>query len=399
MESLRSTDAVDVGKTADLNVRIAESFKAVDAAAWDACAGAGNPFVSHRFLLALEESGCATAQTGWAPSPILLETPAGKLAAAAPAYLKTHSYGEYVFDHGWAEAFEHAGGCYYPKLQVSSPFTPAPGPRLLAPAGPKRNTQLRALVTGITATAERYSASSAHVTFCAEDEWALLGDAGYLLRTAEQFHWVNDTYNSFDDFLSALASRKRKAIRKERRIAVAGGAITFRTVEGPQITEDDWDAFFEFYMDTGRRKWGTPYLNRTFFQLIGDRMADDIVLVLADHGGTPIAGALNFKGGGVLYGRYWGTSSAQSALHFEVCYYQAIDYAIHHGLARIEAGAQGKHKLARGYLPVRTYSAHWIADPGFRAALAEWLERERHHVDLEIGELAAHGPFRNTNRK
>lgn len=391
---------MDGGEAADLTARTAPGFAAVDAAAWDRCAGTGNPFVSHRFLLALEESGCATTETGWAPCPVLLETPAPgpRVLAAAAAYLKTHSYGEYVFDHGWAEAYERAGGRYYPKIQVSSPFTPAPGPRLLAPAGPERPERLRALAIAIAATAERHSASSAHVTFCTEDEWAVLGGAGYLRRTAEQFHWVNGGYESFDEFLAALSSRKRKAIRRERRTAAAEGAITFRTLQGGEITEADWDAFFEFYMDTGRRKWGTPYLNRAFFRLVGERMADDVVLVLADRGGTPIAGALNFVGGGVLYGRYWGTLGTQPALHFEVCYYQAIDYAIRHGLTRVEAGAQGPHKLARGYLPVRTYSAHWIADPGLREAVAEYLERERRHVDLEIGGLAARSPFRQPNR-
>lgn len=378
-----------------LTARIAESFASIDAAAWDRCAGGDNPFVSHRFLLALEQSGCATAATGWTPRPVLLESPAGELAAAAPAYLKTHSYGEYVFDHGWAEAFERAGGRYYPKLQVSSPFTPAPGPRLLA-TGPNRAHRLDALARAITAATESGDASSAHVTFCPEDEWRLLGQAGFLLRVGEQFHWRNEGFETFDEYLAALASRKRKAVKKERRTATAGGAITIRTIEGADVSEAQWDAFFAFYLDTGSRKWGTPYLNRAFFGRIAETMAADIVLVLAEQDGAPVAAALNFKGGGVLYGRYWGTRSAQPALHFEVCYYQAIDYAIRHGLRRVEAGAQGPHKLARGYLPVRTYSAHWIADPAFRAAVADYLDRERRMVDEEIGALAARAPYRQT---
>ncbi|MDA1132791.1 MAG: GNAT family N-acetyltransferase, partial [Proteobacteria bacterium] len=376
-----------------LTARTAESFASIDAAAWDRCAGGDNPFVSHRFLQALEQSGCATASTGWTPRPILLETPSGELAAAAPAYLKTHSYGEYVFDHGWADAFERAGGRYYPKLQVSSPFTPAPGPRLLA-AGPNRAHRLDALARAIAAATRAGDASSAHVTFCTEDEWQLLGEVGYLRRVGEQFHWRNEGYETFDHFLAALASRKRKAVRRERRTATAGGAITIRALEGADITGPQWDAFFAFYLDTGSRKWGTPYLNRAFFRRIAETMADDIVLVLAEQDSAPVAAALNFKGGGVLYGRYWGTRSTQPALHFEVCYYQAIDYAIRHRLRRVEAGAQGPHKLARGYLPVRTYSAHWIADPAFRDAVAEYLDRERRLVDDEIGALAALAPYR-----
>ena len=374
--------------------RTADSFRAVDAAVWDRCAGTGNPFVSHRFLLALEESGSATEETGWAPCPILVEDEDGTVVAVAPLYLKSHSFGEYVFDHGWADALERAGrGPYYPKLQMSVPFTPVPGPRLLAQGG-QAETARRALAAAALEVARRGGVSSLHVTFCTEGEALLLQESGYLLRTGEQFHWLNDGYESFDDFLAALSSRKRKAIRKERRQAADGGATTFRVIEGADATKADWDAFFGFYMDTGQRKWGSPYLNRAFFRLLGERVADSVVLVMAMHGGVPVAGALNLKGGGCLFGRYWGSLRYLSCVHFEVCYYQAIEYAIDHGLSRVEAGAQGPHKLSRGYLPVRTHSAHWIADPAFRRTVAEYLDRERRQVEDEIAKGAEFSPFR-----
>jgi predicted N-acyltransferase len=374
--------------------RTVDSFRDIDAAVWDHCAGADNPFVSHRFLLALEESGSATKETGWAPTPLILKDERGAVVAAAPLYLKNDSLGEYVFDHAWADALERkGGGPYYPKLQMAVPFTPVPGPRLLA-QGEHAETARRALAAAALEVARRSGVSSLHVTFCSEAEALLLQDSGYLLRTDEQFHWLNDGYETFDDFLAALSSRKRKAIRKERLQAVDGGATRFRVVEGAEATEADWDAFFAFYMDTGRRKWGSPYLNRAFFRILGEQMADSVVLVMALQDETPVAGALNLKGEGCLFGRYWGSLRYQSCLHFELCYYQAIEYAIRHGLGRIQAGAQGPHKLARGYLPVRTFSAHWIADPAFRRSVAEYLGRERRQVDDEIARTTAFSPFR-----
>jgi predicted N-acyltransferase len=351
-----------------------------------------NPFISHAFLSSLEESGCVSARSGWAPQHLLVEDATGAVLAAMPCYLKNHSRGEYVFDHGWAEAFEHAGGHYYPKLQVSVPFTPVTGPRLLVRPGPKMESARAALVAGALQLCKRREASSLHVTFAPESEWKYLTKLGLLARNDCQFHWINGGYASFEDFLAALSSRKRKLVKRERREAVDGVEIVRLT--GKELTESAWDAFFAFYMDTGARKWGQPYLNRAFFSIAASKMADKIVLVLAKRGGRYVAGALNFLGENTIYGRYWGTTESRPFLHFEVCYYQAIEYAIEHKLARVEAGAQGPHKLARGYMPVTTYSAHWIADPGLRRAVADYLARERVHVATESEELAALGPFR-----
>lgn len=351
-----------------------------------------NPFVSHAFLSSLEESGCVSARTGWAPQHLLVEDETGAVLAAMPCYLKNHSRGEYVFDHGWAEAFEQAGGRYYPKLQVSIPFTPVTGPRLLVRPGPKMESAREALVAGALQLCKRREASSLHITFATESEWKYLTKLGLLARNDCQFHWFNDGYSSFEDFLAALSSRKRKILKRERREALDGVEI-FR-LRGKELTEAAWDAFFAFYMDTGSRKWGQPYLNRSFFSIVSDKMADKIVLVLARRAGRYVAGALNFLGENTIYGRYWGTTESRPFLHFEVCYYQAIEYAIEHKLARVEAGAQGPHKLARGYMPVTTYSAHWIADSGLRRAVADHLVRERAHVAAESEELAALGPFR-----
>ena len=377
-----------------LTIRTAGGYAEVDESAWDRCAGSDNPFVSYRFLRALEDSGSTTDETGWAPRPLLLEAPTGELIAAAPAYMKTHSFGEYVFDHCWADAFEQAGGRYYPKLQVASPFTPVPGPRLLAAPGHRQEARLSALVRGMTDVACRLGVSSLHVTFCSEKEWSLLGAAAFILRTGEQFHWSNAGYDTFEHFLAELSSRKRKAVRRERREVASEGSTTIRTLEGAEVRADHWDTFFDFYTDTGQRKWGRPYLTRKFFQLVGERMSSDVVLMLAYRGGSAIAGALHFKGRDALFGRYWGAADYYPSLHFELCYYRAIEYAIRHRLARVEAGAQGPHKLARGYLPVRTYSAHWIAHPGLRAAVAEYAAQERQHVDTEISQMAEFSPFR-----
>jgi predicted N-acyltransferase len=343
-------------------------------------------------LHALELSKSVGGRTGWDPRHLVAENVSGEIVGAVPAYLKSHSRGEYVFDRGWAEAYERAGGNYYPKLQVSVPFTPATGPRLLTrPGAPEA---LRAtLAAGLVALCGEWEASSVHLTFLPETDARFLAAQGFLLRTDQQFHWSNAGYASFDDFLAALASRKRKTIRRERAEALANG-ITIHWLTGKDLTEDVWDAFFRFYMETGSRKWGRPYLTREFYSLVGERMSDRILLVMARRAGRWIAGAINFIGPDTLYGRHWGAIEQHPMLHFEVCYYQAIDYAIAHGLGRVEAGAQGEHKLARGYLPTTTYSAHFIADPALRRAIADYLNRERAYVAAEGAQLAALAPFR-----
>ena len=376
-----------------ITVKIVGRIGAIDAAGWDACAGAGNPFVSHAFLYALEESGSATAEAGWMPQHLVIEDEDGRVCACAPMYVKGHSQGEYVFDHGWADAYERAGGQYYPKLQVAVPFSPVTGPRLLARPGPRAGELKGALLGGMVEATRKYEVSSLHVTFATEDDAKFMEDAGLLLRQAYQFHWLNDGYADFDDFLGALASRKRKNIRKERR-AVAAAGITLRAHCGAEIEARHWDAFYRFYIDTYDRKWGYPYLTREFFALLSETMADKVVLVMAEKDGDPVAGALNIRGADGLYGRNWGCVADYAFLHFEACYYQAIDYAIAHGLARVEAGTQGPHKIQRGYLPAATWSAHWIPDASFRAAVADFLERERRAAEHEMAALARHSPFR-----
>ena len=371
-----------------LVARVRSGVSEFDPADWDACAGTGNPFLSHTFLSALEDSGSATGRTGWQPVPLSLDGLEGTTTAVLPAYVKSHSQGEYVFDHGWAAAWERAGGDYYPKLQIAVPFTPVPGRRLLT-----RDPGLApTLIAAAEALVRQHDLSSAHATFIHPDEVAVFEAAGWLIRTDSQFHWFNDDYASFDDFLAALSSRKRKTIRKERAAALDG--LTVEHVTGSDISERHWDAFWTFYQDTGSRKWGRPYLTRAFFSMLGERMADRILLVLALHDGEPIAGALNLIGEDTLYGRYWGAIADIPHLHFELCYYQAIDAAIARGLAKVEAGAQGPHKLARGYRPVPTWSAHFIPDPNFRRAVAEFLEAERRAVAEEIEQLEEFTPFR-----
>jgi hypothetical protein len=372
----------------DLLARIAQGVSSFAAADWDRCAGTANPFTSHAFLSILEESGSAVSRAGWQPVPVAIDGADGRPAAVMPAYVKSHSQGEYVFDHAWADAFERAGGDYYPKLQIAVPFTPVPGRRLLAcdPA------LAPALIGAAQAIVDQHGLSSAHATFIDPAEVDLFERAGWLIRIDSQFHWHNDGYRSFDDFLASLSSRKRKAIRKERAAALEG--LEVRHVTGADLTEEVWDAFWAFYQDTGARKWGRPYLTRRFFSLLGERMADRVLLILACRGGRPLAGALNLVGEDTLYGRYWGTLTEAPHLHFELCYYQAIDAAIERGLARVEAGAQGSHKLSRGYRPVPTYSAHYIADPRLRAAVADYLEREREAVADEIEALDELTPFR-----
>ena len=373
---------------ADLTVRLAPSVGSLPAAEWDALAGACNPYMSHAFLTALEDSASVGPGTGWSPAPLVIEDGRGSLLAAMPSYLKSHSQGEYVFDHAWADAWERAGGSYYPKLQIAAPFTPATGPRLLL----QDEIYAAPLLRAAESLCEQHGLSSAHATFVEPAQRPLFERAGWLLRSDIQFHWENRGYESFADFLAQLASRKRKAVRKERAEAQRG--VDIRHLSGADIRPEHWDAFWVFYQDTGARKWGHPYLTREAFDLFGQRMADRLLLVLAFVDDEPIAGALNFIGEEALYGRYWGCTRDKPFLHFELCYYQAIDAAIERGLSRVEAGAQGGHKLARGYEPVRTWSAHWIADPGFREAVADFLEREREGVAQERFFLGQRTPFR-----
>jgi predicted N-acyltransferase len=408
----------------ELRVRIIPSLAEVPAAAWDACAGqskrsaiaadlqiplsdensgtspelltrgqAGNPFVSHAFLSALEQSGSVGGRTGWQPRHLLAEDTSGTLLGAAPCYVKSHSRGEYVFDYGWADAFERAGGDYYPKLLVAVPFTPVTGPRLLAVPGPLAEGVRGGLADALVEITNASDLSSAHINFLPDADWRALGARGFQQRTDQQFHWENHGYATFDDFLGALASRKRKTIRRERKEALAPG-IEVRWLTGSDLTEGIWDAFFAFYMDTGSRKWGRPYLTRDFFSFVGEKMRDRILLVMARRGGRWIAGAINFIGGDTLYGRNWGAIEHHPFLHFELCYYQAMDYAIAHKLDWVEAGAQGEHKLARGYMPTTTHSAHFIANPALRRAVADFLARERAYVEAAGEELAGYAPFR-----
>ncbi len=371
----------------------------IDAAVWDRLANpearTANPFVAHAFLKSLEDSGTVGARTGWQPHHLVLER-GGAVAGVAPAYLKSHSQGEYIFDHGWADAYQRAGGSYYPKLQIAVPFTPVPGPRFLVGNDADSAHRRDSLATAAIEIARKLAVSSLHATFVDQAEWTALGSGLgglYLQRTGEQFHWQNAGYATFDDFLAALSSRKRKTIRKERVTATEAG-ITIKRLRGSEITERYWDAFYRFYQDTGSRKWGRPYLNRKFFSLLGERMGEACLLIVGERDGKPIAGALNMIGGDCLYGRYWGATEHHPCLHFELCYYQAIDWAIEHKLARVEAGAQGEHKLARGYNPVPTYSLHWIADPAFRRAVDRYLHEERAHAAERRAMLAEYAPYK-----
>ena len=371
-----------------ITARLADGVRQIAAADWDACAGSANPFIGHAFLTALEESDAVGGRSAWQPLPIIVDGDDGRPAAIAPAYIKAHSQGEYVFDHGWADAWERAGGDYYPKLQIAAPFSPVPGPRLLL-----RDPALApALIGAVQAVVDQNDLSSAHATFLDEAQVPLFEAAGWLIRQGVQFHWTNRGYRDFDGFLDDLASRKRKAIRKERAAAVEG--LTIRHLSGDAIRAEHWDAFWTFYQDTGSRKWGTPYLTRATFPLLGETMGDRVLLILAERDGVPIAGALNLIGEDTLYGRYWGCTEEVPFLHFELCYYQAIEAAILRGLQRVEAGAQGEHKLARGYAPVPTWSAHYIPHPDFRRAVAAFLERERQGVAADAEYLEALTPFK-----
>ena len=394
--------------TPTYTIRIAKALAEVDGAAWDACAnppdGAHNPaddaqkerfnpFISYAFLKACETSGSATVRTGWSPMHVLVEDGAGALVACAPCYMKTHSMGEYVFDYAWADAYERAGGRYYPKMQVSAPFTPAQGRRLLVRPGEGADNARAALIAGLKAVRAKTGASSIHITFPLKSECDALEDADFMSRTGKQFHFFNRGYKTFDDFLADLASRKRKVVKRERRDALASD-IEIHRLTGADITEEHWDAFFHFYVDTGSRKWGQPYLTRAFFSDIGATMADRILLVMARRNGKWIAGAINFIGDDALYGRNWGAVEHHPFLHFEVCYYQAIEFAIERGLSRVEAGAQGEHKLARGYAPVTTWSSHFLADKGFARAVVGFLQQEREAISDAIEVYGEHVPFR-----
>lgn len=394
-------DGDDQTANADYLIRVAAGIGAFTPDEWNSLSGTTrgdaengyNPLVSFAFLSALEESGCAVRRTGWQGHHLRLETALGKLLGAVPCYLKSHSQGEYVFDHGWSDAFERAGGRYYPKLQCAVPFTPVTGPRLLVTKGEDVGAVKAGLAAGLKAVTQKLGVSSAHVTFAQESDVEVLEAAGFLHRTDQQFHFFNEGFSTYDDFLATLASRKRKAMKKERREALANG-ISIDWLTGKDLTEKAWDDFFAFYMDTGSRKWGRPYLSRQFFSLIGERMPDDILLVMAKRNGRYIAGAINFIGSDALYGRNWGCIEDHPFLHFEVCYHQAIDFAIERKLRVVEAGAQGEHKLARGYRPVTMHSAHYIAHPGLRNAVSDYLRRERHEVERMSEYLEAHTPFR-----
>lgn len=378
-------------------VKVMPSIADIDPAAWDACANPDparfNPFLTHAFLAALEAARTVGGRSGWLPRHLVLEDGAGSLAACMPCYLKTHSRGEYVFDQGWAEAYHRAGGSYYPKLQAAVPFTPVPGRRVFVKPGPERDRNEQLLAAAAIELTKRLQASSLHITFLTEGEWARLAHLGFLQRTDQQFHWQNRDYRTFDEFLAQLASRKRKTVRKERAQALSAG-LSVEWVRGRDISEAHWDAFFAFYMDTGSRKWGQPYLNRQFFSLLHNAMADRCLLVLAKRSGRYVAGALNLIGDDCLYGRYWGAIEHHPCLHFEICYHQAIEFAIRHGLKRVEAGAQGEHKLTRGYMPTPSFSLHWIRDRGFRNAVARYLEEERAFAAAQREALTECAPYR-----
>jgi len=386
-----------VSKRHEATIEVLSGIGEIDAADWDRNANPDpathNPFVSHAFLKALEDAQCVRPETGWQPQHLVLTNDAGEIDGCMPLYAKSHSKGEYVFDYGWAEAYENAGGSYYPKLLAAVPFTPVPGPRLLVHNGPDAAGRRGLLATGAIELVKRHNVSSFHLNFLSETEWDEMSQLGLLRRTDQQFHWKNDGYQTFDDFLASLSSRKRKTIRKERREALSCG-LQIEHISGKEIQEHHWDAMYAFYLDTGSRKWGRPYLNRAFFSLLSETMSENCLLIMVRNGDEYIAGAFNIIGGDCLYGRYWGAVEHHPCLHFEVCYYQAIEFAIDHKLERVEAGAQGEHKLARGYMPTATYSAHWIPNPSFRRAVSNYLDDERRYIERARKHLAQFGPYR-----
>lgn len=384
------------------SIKAVSSIHDIGQASWDAaanpylsdpdCGIPYDPFVSYHFLSALEESGSAAAASGWAPYHLVLDED-GETRGVVPMYLKSHSQGEYVFDYNWADAFERSGGSYYPKLQISVPFTPATGRRILTPHSEQSDEYTEHLISAVMQVAKKLDVSSVHVTFATKDQYDKMGELGFLQRTHQQFHWLNNGYECFEDFLAALSAKKRKNIRRERRGAIEHG-VEIESLTGADIQEQHWDAFYQFYVDTGNRKWGSPYLTRAFFSLIGERMSEDVLLVMCKREGRYIAGAINFIGSDCLFGRNWGCIEDHPFLHFEVCYYQAIQFAIERGLKRVEAGAQGTHKLARGYLATHTYSAHWIVNESFSEAVSHFLEQERAYIDEEIDYMEEHSPFK-----
>ena len=377
-----------------VTIKVIGSLGEVSAADWGACAGTANPFVSHTFLKTLEDSEAACGESGWLPQHIVIEDEKG-IVGAAPCYLKSHSYGEYVFDWGWADAYERAGGQYYPKLQVSVPFSPVTGPRLLVRDGEEVTYTRRLLTAGLLELAKQHDVSSLHMTFTTKEEWNELGELGLIQRQGQQFHWENRDFETFDDFLDSLNSRKRKMIRKER--AAANADVEIEVLTGDDIRPEHMQAFYHFYLNTVDRKWAHAYLNYEFFQLLRERMADKIVLVIATHEGDYVAGALNIRGEDTLYGRNWGCIERFKMLYFEACFYRGIEFAIENGLSKVEAGAQGPHKISRGYLPSPTYSLHWIRDEGFRNAVADFVRRERAGVEHEMDSLGELSPFKRSN--
>ena len=380
-------------------IKVFPDIREIGQSCWDKCAAPKgstfDPFTSYSFLRALEESKSACSESGWSPCHLGLESSSGELLGIVPSYLKSHSQGEYVFDYAWADAFERAGGRYYPKLQISIPFTPATGRRLLVSDRVDSKGLETELAQGLLTLADRLKASSVHLTFLEKEQWQGLSKLGFLQRTHSQFHWENRDYRSFSEFLDSLASKKRKNIKRERKGAIDSGVVIER-ITGKEILESHWDAFYKFYLDTANRKWGSAYLTREFFSMVGESMPEHILLIMCKKGGRYIAGAINFIGSECLYGRNWGCSEDYPYLHFEVCYYQAIDFAIENNLKRVEAGAQGAHKLARGYMPTHTYSSHWIANDSFSEAVSSYLDQERQHVDLEIDFVEKKGPFKDS---
>ena len=382
-----------------LSIEVSSGLSTVSAEQWDACAGGDNPFISYAFLSALEESGSVAREEGWLPQHLLVKDANGCLLGAAPAYLKSHSQGEYIFDHAWADALERAGGRYYPKFLSAVPFTPVTGPRLLVSernGTAAKSFVQKALASGMMELASQMELSSVHINFVEEDLVEELTPLGFLERWGEQFHWFNQGYESFEDFLSELSSRKRKAIKKERR-SVAETEVKLSAVTGDDLTVSHWDAFFEFYTSTSDRKWGWPYLTREFFDILHQTMRDKCVLIVGEYGGEFVCGALNLRGSDCLYGRNWGCTQNAKFLHFEACYYQALDFAIEQRLARVEAGAQGYHKLQRGYLPTKTRSLHWIREQGFSDAIENYLGQEKRAVQQQLDALMEESPFKKEN--
>ena len=376
-----------------IKARVIESISDIPGPVWDNLTGSDNPFISHAFLNALEETGCVSNETGWLPHHLVIENSKNKIIAAAPLYIKSHSQGEYVFDHGWAHAWERVGGSYYPKMQVSSPFSPVSGPRLLVGSGKDSNKNRLILLKALENICDKLNISSVHVTFSDHNDWEVMGKAGWIQRLGRQFHWHNRNYDSFDDFLSELTSRKRKTIRKER-LSVISQGLKVQPLVGDEITIDHWDAFYKFYVDTYDRKWGYPYLTRDFFELIQKSLGDKVILMMAEHESSPVAGALNLRRDNALYGRNWGCVKEYKFLHFETCYYQAIDFAIKNNISFVEAGTQGPHKIQRGYEPVETYSGHYIPNDSFKDAVKRFCSEERREIDWEIQAITDFSPYK-----